>query len=71
MLHGVKKNNETISFVSLKELKSTINNCTNMIANHICHSNYSKQQIKFNDIDIHNCDDIEKLTYIRPKSSKS
>jgi hypothetical protein len=71
MPHEVKKNNETVSFVSLKELKSTINNCAYMIANHVCHCNYCKKQIKFNDIDIHNCDDIGKLTYIRPKSSKS
>jgi prophage antirepressor-like protein len=70
MPHEVKKNNETVSFVSLKELKSTINNCAYMIANHACHCNYCKKQIKFNDIDIHNCDDIGKLTYIRPKSSK-
>ena len=67
----VKKNNETVSFTSLKELKSTINNCAQMIANHICHCSYCKQQLKFNDIDIHNCNEIGKLTYISPKSSKT
>ena len=70
MPHEVKKNNETVSFVSLKELKSTINNCAQMIANHVCHCNYCKQQLVFDDIDIHNCSEIGKLTYIRPKSSK-
>ena len=53
-----------------KELKSTINNCARMIANHVCHCNYCKQQLKFNDIDIHSCSDIGKLTYISPKTSK-
>ena len=70
MPHEVKKNNETVSFTSLKELKSTINNCARMIANHVCHCNYCKQQLKFNDIDIHSCNDIGKLTYISPKTSK-
>ena len=71
MPHEVKKNNETVSFTSLKELKSTINNCARMIANHVCHCNYCKQQLVFNDIDIHNCSEIGKLTYISPKASKS
>ena len=71
MPHEVKKKNETVSFVSLKKLKLTINNCAQMIANHICHCNYCKQQLKFNDIDIHNCSEIGKLTYISPKSSKT
>ena len=71
MPHEVKKNNETVSFTTLKELKSTINNCARMIANHVCHCNYCKQQLVFNDIDIHNCSEIGKLTYISPKASKS
>jgi hypothetical protein len=69
MPHEVKKNNETVSFVSLNELKNTINNCASMIANHICHCYYCKQKIKFNDVDMHNCT-IGKLTYISPKPSK-
>ena len=71
MPHEVKKNNETVSFISLNKLKTTINDCASMIANHICHCYYCKQQIKFNDIDVHNCEDIGKLTYISTKPSKN
>ena len=65
--HQTKKNNETLSFLSLKELKDTINICTQIIANHICHCVYCKKKMGFNKIDKHKCKDLSNLEYISPK----
>ena len=70
MPHEVKKNNETISFTNLKELKKRIKQCASIIADHVCHCNYCKQQMKFNNIDLHNCEEMEKVTFINPRLSK-
>jgi len=68
--HQVKKRTETVSFISLTELKNTINNCAKIIAEHICYCDYCQNKLNFNDIDVHNCKDIAKLTYISLRSNK-
>jgi len=65
--HEIKKNNETLSFVSLKELKNTINTCANVLIDHICYCDYCKSKFKFDKLDKHKCKELLQLKYISPK----
>jgi len=67
--HEIKTNNETINFISLIELKNTINMCANILATHICHCFYCKAKFGFDEIDEHKCKDLLKIKYISPKKS--
>ncbi len=65
--HQTKKNNETLSFLSLKELKNTIKTCAQIIANHICHCWLCKTKMGFEEIDQHKCEELSSLEYISLK----
>jgi hypothetical protein len=65
--HGIKNNNETVSFISLLKLKNMISECAIFLIEHICYCNYCKAKFKFKNLDEHQCKNLAKLNYISPK----
>jgi hypothetical protein len=53
--HILKRNTDTICYITLKELKDTIAKCVSRMNDHICHCVICKKKYKFSRIDKHIC----------------
>ena len=54
-LHKLKKKTDDLCYISLNQLKNSIEDCLEKFTNHICNCTFCKKKIKFNNIDKHIC----------------